>query len=443
MVTRAFNEAVLGVVAEEIDPDLPGKTIVYCVTDAHADLVVEVFKDALEAAHGEVRDGVVEKITGAADKPQHLIRRFKNEKAPTIAVTVDLLTTGVDVPEVVNLVFLRRVRSRILFEQMLGRATRLAADLYGPGRDKEFFRVFDAVDIYGALQDYTDMKPVVATPGVSFEQLAEEAGRTDGPALQTVIEQMVAKLQRKRAALEENAEAVEAQTGMTPADLLDHVRGGADHARAVLGNPAVAQFLDRLHQYRSQAQLLSKHPDVVREVSSGYGGSGVRPHDYLESFGEWVRTHRNEIPALVVVTQRPASLTRADLRSLALELDRAGFNELTLRTAWRETTNEDVAATVVGFIRSQALGSPLVPYDERVRRGLQKVLAAHDWTTPQQKWLERLAAQVQENTVVDRAALDEAPFHQTGGLRKLNKVFDGRAEEVLAELQEAVWADAA
>lgn len=444
VVTRAFNEAVLGVVAEEIDPDLPGKTIVYCVSDAHADLVVEVFKDALEQAHGEVRDGVVEKITGAADKPQHLIRRFKNEKTPTIAVTVDLLTTGVDVPEVVNLVFLRRVRSRILFEQMLGRATRLAPDLYGPGRDKEFFRVFDAVDIYGALQDYTDMKPVVATPGVSFEQLAEEAGRVDGgEALQTVIEQMVAKLQRKRAALEENAEAVEAQTGMTPADLLDHVRGDADRARAVLGDPAVAQFLDRLHQYRSQAQLLSEHEDVVREVSSGYGGSGVRPEDFLESFGEWIRTHRNEIPALVAVTQRPASLTRADLKKLALELDRAGFNELTLRTAWREATNQDVAATVIGFIRSQALGSPLVPYDERVRQGLGRVLAAHSWTTPQRTWLERLAAQIQENTVVDRAALDQAPFHQTGGLRKLNKVFDGRAEEVLAELQEAVWADAA
>ncbi len=149
------------------------------------------------------------------------------------------------------------------------------------------------------------------------------------------------------------------------------------------------------------------------------------------------------MPALVAVTQRPASLTRADLRSLALELDRAGFNELTLRTAWRETTNEDVAATVIGFIRSKALGSPLVPYDERVRQGLKRVLAAHPWTTPQRKWLERLAAQIQENTVVDRAALDEAPFHQTGGLRKLNKVFDGRAEEVLAELQDAVWADAA
>ena len=443
VITENFNRAVLGVVAREIDPDLPGKTIVYCVTDAHADLVVELFKDALEDAHGAVRDDVVAKITGAADKPQQLIRRFKNEATPKIAVTVDLLTTGVDVPDVVNLVFLRRVKSRILFEQMLGRATRLSPDLYGPGQDKEFFRVFDAVDLYGALQDYTDMKPVVTQPGVTFEQLAEEAGRVEGSALEVVIEQMVAKLQRKKPALEAHADEVEAQTGLAPDALLDRVRKGGADARSILGNPAVAQFLDRLRQERSQYQLLSHHPDEVREVSSGYGGSGVRPEDFLESFGEWIRTHKNEVPALVAVTQRPASLTRADLRALALELDRAGFNELTLRTAWRETRNEDVAATLIGFIRSKALGSPLVPYDERVRRGLQKVLAAHSWTTPQRQWLERLAKQVIENTVVDRAALDGEPFHQSGGFTKLNKVFDGRAEAVLAELQDAVWADAA
>ncbi len=84
-----------------------------------------------------------------------------------------------------------------------------------------------------------------------------------------------------------------------------------------------------------------------------------------------------------------------------------------------------------------------MPYDERVRRGLQTVLAAHPWTTPQRQWLERLAKQVVENTVVDRAALDGEPFHQSGGFTKLNKVFDGRAEDVLAELQDAIWADAA
>lgn len=443
VVTENFNRAVLGVVAREIDPDLPGKTIVYCVNDAHADLAVKVFKDALDDAWGPVRDDVVQKITGAADKPKTRILHFKNEAAPKIAVTVDLLTTGIDVPEVVNLVFLRRVRSRILFEQMLGRATRLAPDLYGPGVDKEFFRVFDAVGVYEALQDYTDMKPVVTTPGITFEQLADEAAAVSEPdALYVIADQALAKLQRRRSALMAHADAVEAQTGFAPAALLALADSDPAALRRIVADPATARFLDTLRQPRSQAQILSEHDDEVVRVETGYGAS-VRPEDYIASFGAWIASHRNEIPALVAVTQRPASLTRADLRALALELDRAGFSELTLRTAWHETTNQDVAATIIGFIRTKALGSPLIPYADRVKAGLARVLASHAWSGPQKQWLARLAQQVEKNVVVDRKALDEAPFHQSGGLTKLNTVFDGRAEEVLAELEAAVWADAA
>lgn len=64
------------------------------------------------------------KITGQSDKVDPLIRRYKNERYPSIAVTVDLLTTGIDAPKICNLVFMRRVKSRISYEQMIGRATR-------------------------------------------------------------------------------------------------------------------------------------------------------------------------------------------------------------------------------------------------------------------------------------------------------------------------------
>ena len=75
---------------------------------------------------------------------QTLIDDFsKKDKAPHIAISVDMLDTGIDVPEVVNLVFFKPVRSKTKFWQMIGRGTRLCPDLFGPGQDKEFFRVFD------------------------------------------------------------------------------------------------------------------------------------------------------------------------------------------------------------------------------------------------------------------------------------------------------------
>ena len=75
---------------------------------------------------------------------QSLIDDFSDtDKAPHIAISVDMLDTGIDVPEVVNLVFFKLVRSKSKFWQMIGRGTRLCPDLYGPGEDKKNFYVFD------------------------------------------------------------------------------------------------------------------------------------------------------------------------------------------------------------------------------------------------------------------------------------------------------------
>lgn len=131
VITRPFDKAVLAEIAEDIDPENPeeqGKTLIYAVDDQHAGMIVDILKN-IYAEYGVDNDAIM-KITGSVggDNPkkvQETIKRFKNERYPSIAVTVDLLTTGIDVPEIANLVFLRRVKFRILFERMLGSATRL------------------------------------------------------------------------------------------------------------------------------------------------------------------------------------------------------------------------------------------------------------------------------------------------------------------------------
>jgi len=165
VVTVPFNRTVADELARHIDPNLPGKTLIFAVSDAHADIIVEQVKNAFRDAYGDIEDAAVRKITGSVDRVGELIRSFRNDTMPKIAVTVDLLTTGIDVPKIENLVFLRRVNSRILYEQMLGRATRLCPEI-----DKETFRIFDAVDLYPHLQNLTAMKPVVIDPAISLER---------------------------------------------------------------------------------------------------------------------------------------------------------------------------------------------------------------------------------------------------------------------------------
>lgn len=143
--------------------------------------------------------------------------------------------------------------------------------------------------------------------------------------------------------------------------------------------------------------------------------------------------------ALAAVLQRPRDLTREGLKAVRQALDDAGYTEPKLRVAWRMKTNEDIAATVVGFIRQRGLGDALVPYADRVDAALARVLASRPWTEEQRRWLERIARQMKSETVVDRAALDRGAFQTFGGAQRADKVFGGAVDEVLGDLHEAVW----
>lgn len=132
VITRNFNKVVCDeLVKKYLDPTDPylGKTLIFAATDAHADIVVDLLKQAFKEQGRPVDDDAIEKITGSIRHPNQEIKNFKNEENPNIVVTVDLLTTGIDVPRITNIVFLRRVQSRILYEQMLGRATRLCPEI--------------------------------------------------------------------------------------------------------------------------------------------------------------------------------------------------------------------------------------------------------------------------------------------------------------------------
>jgi type I restriction enzyme R subunit len=221
VITEEFNRVVAEELANHIDLALPGKTLIFAATDAHADIVVKAVKEAFAKAYGDIDDAAVKKITGSVDNVKTLIRSFRNDANPKIAVTVDLLTTGIDVPSITNLAFIRRVNSRILYDQMIGRATR-------PCPDKEVFRIFDAVDLYGHLQNITDMKPVVVNPSIPFEQLVNElveANQADHGEI--IRQQLTVKLRRrlKKLTAEQRAQ-FETLAGERPEDTLTRLLQG-------------------------------------------------------------------------------------------------------------------------------------------------------------------------------------------------------------------------
>lgn len=200
VITENFNRTVLAEIARDIDPESPeeqGKTLIYAVDDQHADMIVSILKE-IYSETGVDNDAIM-KITGSVGggnkkKVQEAIKRFKNERYPSIVVTVDLLTTGIDVPEITTLVFMRRVKSRILFEQMLGRATRLCPEIH-----KTHFEIYDPVGVYDSLEPVNTMKPVVTDPNTTFMQLIDGLEVIDNEEkVRNQINQIIAKLQRNK-----------------------------------------------------------------------------------------------------------------------------------------------------------------------------------------------------------------------------------------------------
>jgi len=437
VITEKFNRTVARELVRELDPYGEEKTLIFATTDDHADLVVKVLKEEFEKEMGEVDDDAIAKITGSIDKPIEMILKFKNEKFPTIAVTVDLLTTGIDVHEICNLVFLRRVRSRILYEQMLGRATRLCDRI-----KKDHFNIFDAVGLYEALEPVTNMKAVAPGPMVTLQKLAEELFNMESEAHQRAhIDQLIAKLWRKARVIGDKERNVfeTLSGGETLQHFIESLKGrdASQVKRIIKGKQNLLAFLDE-NRHQPRKQLISDHEDELVSHKRGYG-KGEKPEDYLNEFKAFIIDNMNKIPALAIVCQRPRELTRQTLKELKLALDQHGYTEPNLRTAWREWKNEDITADIISFVRRQALGDPLVSHEDRIRKAMKKVYSLEKWTKIQRQWLERIEKQLIAETVFERKDFDKGAFKAHGGFARLNKIFQGNLNAVLDEINNALY----
>jgi type I restriction enzyme R subunit len=358
-------------------------------------------------------------------------------------VTVDLLTTGIDVPKIENLVFVRRVSSRILYDQMLGRATRPCPEI-----SKETFRIFDAVGIYDALQSMTDMKPVVVNPKLTITQLLEQfAGVVDPTHRSQLRDEILVKLRRTIGKLTAEAqEAYESAAGEQIQTTVGRLQNEPLYIMAhwIKSKPGIGPILDGKSDTGKSIPLpISEHPDRLVGTVTGYGTT-TKPEDFLSAFEDFVRENVNKVAALQAVVQRPRELRRDDLKALRMEFDRQGFSEANLRTAWKQAKNEDIAASIVGFIRKAALGDPLVPWADRVNAAMNRITKRGAWSKPQRQWLERIGKAVALVGVADRALLDEGQFRQvTGGFDRMNRIFDGKLETILGDINDEVWSKSA
>ncbi|MDU0479538.1 type I restriction-modification system endonuclease [Staphylococcus chromogenes] len=447
VITESFNRTVLEEIARDLDPSSPelfGKTLIYAVDDAHADMIVSILKEIF--AERGVDPAATMKITGSVaggnkKKIAEAIRAFKNESFPSIVVTVDLLTTGIDVEEITTLVFLRRVKSRILFEQMLGRATRLCPEI---GKTK--FEIYDPVGVYEALEKVSTMKPVSANPKSTFADLLEGLSiASTEETTKGLIDQIVVKLQRRKQNLNAKVaeQIVDLAEGNSLADLTEKLRktNPADAAAWVQDHAELFSFLDSVRSGEPKKLVISDEQDELISHTRDFGNAGD-PKDYLEEFSRFVKENSNQLAALKIICTAPAELTRDQLKSLRLTLDREGFTEQKLSSALSQLSNAEITADIISLVRRYAIGSTLLTHEERVAKAIGKLKAEHTFSKMELSWLSQIEKYLANELLIRTDTFDTDPrFRQKGGFRRIDMAFGGKLSMVIEELNQHMYED--
>ncbi|HVL90971.1 MAG TPA: DEAD/DEAH box helicase family protein, partial [Actinomycetota bacterium] len=370
------------------------KTLIFAANDlphiSHADQLVDSARDVLGRG-----DAFVAKITGKVDRPLQRIREFRNRPNPGVAVTVHLLSTGVDIPDLEFIVLLRQIRSRILFEQVLGRGTRKGERF----PDKSHFTVFDCFD--GTLLEYfrnatgITAEPPEADPKIIAQMISDIWQNVDRDhnlsrlvkRLRRIDKQMSGDARDQftrflpRGDLGAFAQALPTLLASAFTDTMDLLRD--------------EQFQDLLMNYPRPPRMFVVAYEVQDNVSSewlirGPSGQEFRPTDYLAAFEKFVADNADTIDAIAILLARPAGWGTDALHQLREALAGAAeqFTEANLQRAYEITHRKSLADIISMVKRAAGRMSDLLTADERVTQALERVVAGRQLSADQAKWLD-------------------------------------------------------
>jgi type I restriction enzyme R subunit len=478
-VVRTFRDKLF----TEIYPgreEVP-KALVFAKDDSHAEDIVRIVREEFGRGNEFCRK-ITYKVTGVS--PEDLIASFRNSYYPRIVVTVDMISTGTDIRPLEVLLFMRPVKSRLLYEQMLGRGTRVVSstDLQAvtpDTRHKTHFVLVDAVGV--AESEKTDTQSMERKRTVPFDKLLEQValGVRDDDTL-TSLAGRLARLRRKLRP-EDEAEIEAASGGLSLRDLANLLLDAVDPdqhlamAQAETGEDKpseeqVAQAAERLaaqatapfDEARLRNLLIAVHEREEQIIDTrsvdrvlGTGFSDGQALATVQSFQQFIEEHRDEITALQIIYSQPYArqrLTYQQVKELAHELELPP-NSWTTEALWRAYAQlerdkvrgvgaQRVLADLVSLVRKAVqLDDELVPYPDRVRQRYQDWLATQEaagraFTEEQRWWLDQIARHIGVNLSVTSDDFQVGELFDRGGWIAARRLFGAELPGLLEELNE-------
>lgn len=420
------------------------KTLIFAVNDlphvSHADEVVRTCKDIFGKG-----DDFVLKITGSptVDRPLQKIRQFRNRPEPKIVVTVDMLTTGVDIPAIEMVVFMRMVKSRILWVQMLGRGTRLCPEI-----NKEKFTIFDCFD--GTLIRYfknaTDFDVTLQQDTIPLPEIIERIW--DNRDREYNIKVLIKRLRR----IEKNvgAEAREKLSKyIRDGDLksyTDKLKGNLERnfteSMKLLRDKA---FIDLLLDLPKPKKVFIRAYDIVDEVDGEVmfrvGSDYQKPADYLKLFEKFVSENPEHIQAIEILLSRPGKWNSGALEDLRNKLHKNDFSEKDLQRGYELVYKKPLADIISMIKHASDFQVPILTAQERVDKAITSIMWSKQFSEEQQTWLAYIREHLIKNLAIAAEDFEIMPvFERHGGLSVAKKVFGDDLNQLINKINETLAA---
>ena len=488
-VLRAYRD----VVQTELFPGrtLVPKTLIFAKDDSHAEDIVHLCREVFGKGNDfckKITYQAKHPVTGKPVKGRDLIKEFCNSTMPRIAVTVDMIATGTDIKPLEVLLFLRDVRSRVYFEQMKGRGTRVLSptDLQSvSGEDARAKTRFVIVDAVGVCEsDKTESRPLDRQPTVPLKTLLQRVifpcGRDEDTL--TTLAARLARLDRELEPAQRQ-QIVDASGGHTPASLANALLRAFDpdaiaeratgkpgaspsevapekmeavrqdlitEACAPFDKPALRQTLETLKRETEQAIDIYT-PDEV--TAQGFDAAArAKAAGLVQAFRDYLAQNQAQIDALQVLYSRPYKqrLTESMLKELEKKLrdQHATWTEDRLWDAYAVTTPARVKgrsqagrfADLVALVRFALEQQPVLePFAASVTTRfnewlMDKAKDGVSFSADQLAWLNLIRDHIATAISIEAEDFDYAPFVQRGGLGKAHQLFGEGLPALLDDL---------
>jgi type I restriction enzyme, R subunit len=463
------------------------KTLIFAKDDSHADDIVQIAREVFGKGNQfatkityRTRDG----------KPEDLLQAFRNSMYPRIVVTVDMIATGTDVKPLECLVFMRSVKSRTYFEQMLGRGVRVINDtefqaVTDDARRKDRFIVVDAVGVMDTPLAET-VQPLERMPAKSLKDLFKQvAFGSKDPQVASSIAGRLARLD-KHLTSDDRAMLAGLARGTDLSAIAKGIVYALDPDQQIAATEAAGQTGDDQAAVTATAttmlnqalEPLATNPDLrnaildvrksyeqtIDEVSKDevlFAGHSAEAREkasaLVSSFREYIEEHKDDIRALQVLYSRPHKerLTFTEVKELARAIERPP-RQWTPDILWRAYELLDqskvrgsggrMLTDIVSLVRyTLHQDDELVPFRDQVEQRFAAWLSAQEqrgvaFTVEQLRWLTWMEENIAGELGISPESFEYTPFAEHGGIGKAAQVFGGRLTPLLNELTEVLAA---